>query len=72
MILDIVFFRGGPVKKNTLYDNHRNNDYDHFKTKISMVIQAADIPPGVSLQRRNSAPEMSEPAQFVDHGSMEL
>ena len=43
-----------------------------FKTKITMVIQAADIPPGVSLQRRNSAPEMSEPAQFVDHGSMEL
>jgi len=34
--------------------------------------EAADIPPGVSLQRRNSAPEMSEPAQFVDHGSMEL
>jgi len=34
--------------------------------------EAADVPPGVSLQRRNSAPEMSEPAQFVDHGSMEL
>ena len=64
-----MIFRVGPVKKNTLY-----NDYDHltFKTKITMVIQAADIPPGVSLQRRNSAPEMSEPAQFVDHGSMEL
>ena len=40
--------------------------------KITMMTQAADIPPGVSLQRRNSAPEMSEPAQFVDHGSMEL
>ena len=39
---------------------------------ITMMMQAADIPPGVSLQRRNSAPEMSEPAQFVDHGSMEL
>ena len=37
-----------------------------------LFTQAADVPPGVSLQRRNSAPEMSEPAQFVDHGSMEL
>lgn len=34
--------------------------------------EAAEVPPGVNLQRRNSAPEMSEPAHFVDDGSMEL
>jgi len=31
-----------------------------------------EVPPGVNLQRRNSAPEISEPLPFVDDGSMEL
>lgn len=34
--------------------------------------EQADVPQGVNLQRRNSAPEMSEPTPFVDDGSMEL
>lgn len=34
--------------------------------------EQADVPQGVNLQRRNSAPEMSEPIPFVDDGSMEL
>ena len=49
-----------------------DNGYDDNHFIWWSMVQAADIPPGVSLQRRNSAPEMSEPAQFVDHGSMEL
>ena len=48
------------------YDDDKQDNIEWLMT------QAAEIPPGVSLQRRNSAPEMSEPAQFVDHGSMEL
>lgn len=31
-----------------------------------------EVPQGVNLQRRNSAPEISEPTPFVDDGSMEL
>jgi hypothetical protein len=31
-----------------------------------------EVPPGVNLHRRNSAPEISEPLPFVDDGSMEL
>jgi len=31
-----------------------------------------EVPLGVNLQRRNSAPEISEPLPFVDDGSMEL
>ena len=31
-----------------------------------------DIPIGVNIQRRNSAPEISEPLPFVDECSMEL
>ena len=31
-----------------------------------------DLPLGVNIQRRNSAPEISEPLPFVDESSMEL
>lgn len=31
-----------------------------------------EVPPGVNLHRRNSAPEISEPLPFVDDGCMEL
>jgi len=34
--------------------------------------EPACVPPGCSLQRRNSAPEISEPSPYVDDGSMEL
>jgi len=34
--------------------------------------EQAEVPLGVNLQRRNSAPEMSEPAPFVDESCMEL
>jgi len=34
--------------------------------------EPAEVPPGAPLQRRNSAPEMSEPSPYVDDGSMEL
>jgi len=31
-----------------------------------------EVPPGVNLHRRNSAPEISEPLPFIDDGCMEL